>query len=157
MENKIEKERKWLLKRLPRDITPDEEISIIQYYKDGKRYRREVMRGGGVHGRTIYTRIIKTKAALGVNYETNIEEIGFTEFNEHRHNDTNKEISKTRYVYEFKQGKIEIDEFDNLTLIIMEVENVDMEDIINFPLAIEREILMEVTGDTKFDNFNLAE
>lgn len=39
---------------------------------------------------------------------------------------------------------------------MLEVENVEMSDVIEWPAELEALLLMEVTGNDKFDNYNLA-
>jgi CYTH domain-containing protein len=39
----------------------------------------------------------------------------------------------------------------------LEIEGIDIDDAVDFPEWIEKEILMEVTGNPKFTNYELAE
>lgn len=150
----IEIERKWLLKRLP-DLTPIEVMTITQYYKDGYRYRMQQ----SFSKEAKYYKIRKVKDAPGINRELDIEEIDMIEFYRNRTGAMSErhEIVKQRHVYQLNDGlKAEVDVFSNLTLIMMEVELKDIEQELILPDAIHQVILMEVTGNEKFDNFNLA-
>ena len=66
-------------------------------------------------------------------------------------------INKTRTVVKYKGHKFEIDKYNGINIIILEVELNDINDKINFPKYIEKEILYEVTGIKEFSNKKLAE
>lgn len=150
----IEKERKWLLKKLPELNNLLTVINITQYYKDGWRYRMEHEAGKTPE----FIKLKKQKIEKGVNKEVDIEKISQIDFYNNRigSREDRREIIKKRYVLTIEDRKFEIDLFHGLTLIIMEVENISAEEKIIFPEEIEKVLLMEVTGNSKFDNYNLG-
>lgn len=152
--DKIEKERKFLLKRMPQ-IKWDESLSIVQYYINGYRYRAQI---SGDDIRTeIFQRIKKVKTGVGINQEVGIRDMTRAEFaGILKGHPEYRKISKNRYIKNHNGKVFEVDQFANCTLIIVEVEDVEMGDQIEFPPEIQEQILMEVTGNEQFDNFNLA-
>ena len=146
-----EKERKFLLKRLP-SLEPSEQIFILQYYKDGYRYR---MSKPSSSIKNIFEKIKKVKAAKGHNKELEIEEISSETFWVNKSGCIS--ISKRRLVYLYDNKKFEVDDFLDLKLVMLEVEDVELSEKINFPPEIKSVLLLEVTGNDQFDNFNLAE
>jgi len=155
----LERERKFVLRRLPNDIVPTRVYAINQFFKDDIRYRMEVD-DNITGGKPKYVKLKKVKISPGVNDEQGFEVIDYKEF----YNEKNsipkselKEIYKTRYCYEYNGKIFEIDQFGRMNLVMMEVENVDLTDEIKFPPEIEKEILIEVTGNSNFDNFKLAQ
>lgn len=149
----IEKERKFLLKRFP-TLNPDKRINITQYYTEsGNRFRMS-----SVIGEVGITceKIKKIKIGKGINHEVDIEFISLSEFNNNRPFNQQKEISKLRSIYNINGKVFEIDLFKDLQLLILEVEDVDVDEEINFPEEIKKLILLEVTGNENFDNYNLS-
>jgi CYTH domain-containing protein len=146
-------ERKFLLKRFPRLERINTVYQIEQWYhSDGYRYRYQVETPTGD------IQIFKTKKtniSKGVNQE---EEITLTqeEFNELNLSNS-LHINKTRTVIKYRGLKFEIDKYNGINIIILEVELKDINDKINFPKYIEKEILYEVTGIKEFSNKKLAE
>ena len=67
-----------------------------------------------------------------------------------------KRLQKHRYVHKENGLKFEVDEIIGVHLILMEVELGDINQEINFPPDIEKEIIMEVTGMKELSNFALA-
>jgi CYTH domain-containing protein len=148
----VEIERKFILKKLP-DLTPIEIISILQYYKDGFRYRMQQVYGKDPE----YYKIQKIKKSPGVNQEVDVKRIDVQEFYTNRQVNDRREISKKRHVYKISDKlKAEIDVFSNLTLTMMEVEVEVLDQIIPFPKEIQDVMLLEVTGNERFDNYTLA-
>lgn len=150
-----EKERKFLLKRMP-VTNPARSLQILQYYKDGLRYRMTTT--VGAINEVLYEKIRKEKVAPGHNKEINVEVIDSIEFHQHRTGTRldRHEIYKTRHEYLANGKKFEIDVFHDLQLIMMEVEGVEMTDVIPFPDEIRAVMLCEVTGQECFDNYNLG-
>lgn len=150
--NKIEKERKFLLKKLPVFEKYDKIENISQHYADGWRFRSTF----NIAGKEIkYEKLRKQKQSDGVNIELEVEEIDVAHFTygmEH----SDRSITKDRYTVYYKGNKFEMDYFYNMSLVICEVEDVDIDQDIEWPPEIEKQMLMEVTGNPKFDNFNLA-
>ena len=146
----IEKERRWLLKRLP-NINFNEIIPITQFYIDGYRYRASSQISGG----DCYEKIKKVSIGIGHNEEIEIEQISKETFFDLFAN-RERSISKQRFVFFNEKHKFEIDEFENMNLTIMEIEGIELTDIIDFPPEIEKEIIMEITGFKQLNNYNLA-
>jgi CYTH domain-containing protein len=66
-------------------------------------------------------------------------------------------IKKIRTVVKYKGLKFEIDKYEGINIVILEVELDDLEQKINIPKYIEKEILYEVTGIKEFSNKSLAD
>ena len=149
----IEKERKFLLKKFP-NLDPNKRINITQYYTDaGIRYRMSSVIGEvGV----TCQKIKKIKIEKGINHEVDVEEISLSEFNNNRSVNQQREISKLRSIYNLNGKVFEIDLFKDFQILLLEVEDVDMEEEIDFPEEIKKLILLEVTGNENFDNYNLS-
>lgn len=146
-----EKERRWILRKKP-FIEWHKELHITQYYIDGIRYRRTFDIAEGI---LTYEKIKKVSIAPGHNEEIDIEEIS-CEIWEGKEGQAERTISKSRFVYEANGLKFELDEFDFLNLIILEIEGVELEDKIEFPTEIQNEVVFEITGIKEFNNYNLA-
>jgi CYTH domain-containing protein len=146
-------ERKFLLKRFPRLEKINSVYQIEQWYhSDGFRYRKQVEIPSG---NTEIFKTKKTNISKGVNLE---EEVNLTEDELKEVNLTNSLlINKTRTVVKYKNKKFEIDKYSGMNIIILEVELNDLNEKIEFPKYIEREILYEVTGIKEFSNKSLAE
>lgn len=145
-------ERKFLLRRLPRFESVDITYKIDQWYaSDGFRYRYQTDESG--NNVTIF-KTRKTNLSKGVNRE---EETLITK-DEFNNIDLSKvpHVSKKRYVVSYKGKKFEIDRYYESHLILLEVELENLNDEFDFPPYIEKEILMEVTGNEKFNSFNLT-
>jgi CYTH domain-containing protein len=153
----LEIERKFLLKRMPKFLAKDVKVyQIIQIYVEieGKINRFRSMEN--LRDETIsYVHCIKTKISDGV-YEEVEKEIGEWIFDKmikrpHRF------IIKKRTVYLDNCLKWEIDEYDGISLITLEVELEDINQPINIPNIIQKEIIAEVTGKKEFSNYSLSE
>lgn len=155
MSVELEIEKKIILKRLP-NIEYDKKIKITQYYlknKDGiwERYRKSKI--GDI---TEYFRTIKTTLRDGVCME---DEINITK-KEYKKNieKCDRKISKTRYVKNVDDNLFwEIDVFDNISLVMAEIEipNEDYEVI--YPDWIQTNIISDVTKIKGFSNRRMAE
>ena len=145
-------ERKFLLKRFPRLEKINNVFHIEQWYhSDGYRYRKQV------EVPTNEIKIFKTKKtniSKGVNQE---EETILTliEFNELDLSNS-LHINKIRTVIKYEGKKFEIDKYEGMNIVILEVELNDINEKIEFPKYLEREILYEVTGIKEFSNKRLA-
>lgn len=145
---KIEKERKWLLKRLPGKLDVYEYDFIEQIYTDEFRFRKYHRSTGRIE----YEKVIKKKLGIGVNEEEHFP-CSEAEYLAAR----GPKVHKKRYYLKLNDGLLaEIDIFLNAYLMIMEIENVELTDIIDFPDYIKDCILMEVTEFPQFSNKNLA-
>jgi CYTH domain-containing protein len=66
-------------------------------------------------------------------------------------------IKKSRTVVKYKGHKLELDKYDGMNIVILEIELEDLNEEIKLPRYIDREIIYEVTGIKEFSNKNLAE
>ena len=146
-------ERKFLLKRFPKLEKINTVYQIQQWYhSDGFRYRYQVeIPNGDV--KIFKTR--KTNISKGVNQE----EEAILSQNEFNELDLSNSLSvkKIRTVVKYKGHKLEIDKYDGLNIVILEVELEDLNEKIPMPKYIDKEILYEVTGIKEFSNKSLAE
>lgn len=146
-------ERKFLLKRFPRLEKINFVLLIDQWYhSDGFRYRYQVNTSTGI------VEIFKTKKtniSKGVNQE---EETMLTqeEFDELDLSNS-LHVRKTRTVIKYKGHKLEIDRYDGINIVILEIELNDLDEKFLLPKYIDKEILYEVTGIKEFSNKSLAE
>ena len=151
----IETERKWILRNIPKN-DPDKIYRIFQKYSsDGWRYRsqEEISFKNGTG--KIEIEYFKTKKRP-IGFASNIEEeyrISDFDFN---NADKIKSISKLRHVYYQNGLKYEVDVFNDIHLIIMEVEIEEIDQIIEVPSFLGKEIIYEVTGIKEFNNTNLS-
>ena len=146
-------ERKFLLKRFPRLEKINNVYQIEQWYhSDGFRYRKQLEIPTG---ELEIFKTKKTNISKGINQE---EEVTLT-LNEFDELDLSNSlhISKTRTVIKYKGHKFEIDKYNGINIVILEVELNDLEEKIDFPKYIQKEILYEVTGIKEFSNKKLAE
>ena len=146
-------ERKFLLKRFPKLEKINTVYQIQQWYhSDGFRYRYQVeIPNGDV--KIFKTR--KTNISKGVNQEEETI-LSQNEFNELDLNNS-LSVKKIRTVVKYKGHKLEIDKYDGLNIVILEVELEDLNEKIPMPKYIDKEILYEVTGIKEFSNKSLAE
>lgn len=167
--NKIvvdEYERKFLLSRIPPKKVMVDNLgdihrngitkAIKQYYltKDGSRFRII----DNIFG-TDYELIRKKKIENGHNVEiiNNLTKRSIiTLKNLVKDNEYTNSISKFRYEFTYQNNKFCIDDFDNITLAILEVETPSMDSDIKFPKWLEGYIICEVTNLGELSNQNLA-
>lgn len=146
-------ERKFLLKRFPRLEKINTVYQIEQWYHhDGFRYRKQIELPTQ---KVVFFKTKKTNLSKGVNQE---EETSLTweEFDQLDLSNS-LHIKKTRTVIKYKGHKFEIDKYDGINIIILEIELKDLEEKIIIPKYIDKEILYEVTGIKEFSNKKLAE
>ena len=146
-------ERKFLLKRFPRLEKINTILQIEQWYhSDGFRYRYQVeMMTGNVE----IFKTKKTNISKGINQEEETI-LSQSEFNELDLSNS-LYIKKTRTIVKYKGHKLEIDKYDSMNIVILEIELQDLEENILLPKYIEREIIYEVTGIKEFSNKKLSE
>jgi len=146
-------ERKFLLKRFPKLEKINTVYQIQQWYhSDGFRYRYQVeIPNGDV--KIFKTR--KTNISKGVNQEEETI-LSQNEFNELDLSNS-LSVKKIRTVVKYKGHKLEIDKYEGLNIVILEVELEDLNEKIPMPKYIDKEILYEVTGIKEFSNKSLAE
>lgn len=155
---KLEIERKWLLKDMPAFKDAGSCIIIEQYYdRKNKRYREcELTKED--FSKSVFKYFLTRKEELnsGVYNETEIE-ISKTEY-EKAIKKCNKLIRKTRVVYKSSNPelKYEVDYYDNLHLIILEIEFPYENYEFTLPKFIQEKVILEVTNIPEFKNINLA-
>jgi len=147
----IETERKFLMKGLP-NLNYDKIVQIKQDYFIGDGESVSRVRLSSNNNDIIYTYTKKTPISKGSNYEDEYE-IPVDEYYKLLMK-TRKTLNKTRHVYSHNNHKFEIDVFSN-GMIMMEVEMEELGDI-DFPEEIEGYIEREVTGDSRYSNYNLS-
>ena len=146
-------ERKFLLKRFPKLEKINTVYQIQQWYhSDGFRYRYQLEIPNGD------VKIFKTKKT-NISKGVNQEEETILSQNEFNELDLNNSLSvkKIRTVVKYKGHKLEIDKYEGLNIVILEVELEDLDEKIPMPKYIDKEILYEVTGIKEFSNKSLAE
>ena len=134
-------ERKFLLKRFPRLEKINTVYQIEQWYHhDGFRYRKQIELPTQ---KVVFFKTKKTNLSKGVNQE---EETSLTSEEFDQLDLSNSlHIKKTRTVIKYKGHKFEIDKYDGINIIILEIELKDLEEKIIIPKYIDKEILYEVT------------
>lgn len=172
---KPENERRWLMRDIPDlGVEWDAVQFIRQTYipADDKMYRMRTLWDlkGDKHNRdevnfvppTELEFLYKRKTEKGEGEEVHLLLDGANEFLKKATHQT----SKVRYVKELivfingetRMVKVEIDEFDDARVIIMEVELPfeDMKSKIEFPYHLEKEVLVEVTEISGLSSYNLS-
>lgn len=147
---KIEKERKFKLKKLPENINTAAGEKIEQYYlilnetekREGYKSKRIRLKNGIKATLTLKSAGLKERRELE-------KEISIIEYEELK-KEAEKYISKTRYIWSYNNFNVEIDIFNNINLIMAEVESEDTDNF-NAP-----EGWVEVTNDALYQNNNLA-
>jgi len=155
----LEIERKFLMRRVPVELLKKrkhEIINIIQYYFeiDGKwqRFRIASDKKG-----TKYIHTIKKSISPGV-YEEDEKIIDKKTFQKvfSQHINNYRVIEKTRYVIKHQGLKFEIDEYKNLSLVVLEIELPKLSFCFQYPRGLQSEIVYELTGIKQFSNLSLA-
>ena len=158
----LEIERKFLLKRFPKRVIEKYKknlqiLDMVQYYFfiDGVWQRYRVVDSEGKKTKYIHT--IKKSIQPGI-YEENERAIKEKEFLEKRkeYNKNYAVIRKTRYVIKYKGLKFEIDVYNDLSMVVLEVELPDLKHQFEYPDGLFEEIVIEATGMKQFSNFSLA-
>jgi CYTH domain-containing protein len=146
-------ERKFLLKRFPRLDKINTVYQIEQWYHaDGFRYRHQLEISTGEIN---IFKTKKTNISKGINTE---EETRLTPEEFQQIDLVNlPHIKKIRTVVKHKGHKLEIDKYEGMNIVIMEIELGDINEKYSLPKYIEKEIIYEVTGIKEFGNKCLAE
>ncbi len=156
----LEIERKFLLKNVPKFKGKVEKLIIHQIYVEGNggkvtRYRMtEKVNSPIVNPSRIYHMCNKRTISPGVFEE--IESEISKEIFEKMLNKDHRYIIKTRYVHKENGLKWEIDAYHDMKLVILEVELEDINQKIKIPDIIEEQMIVEVTGQRVFSNYNLS-
>ena len=151
----LEIERKFILKRPPKDMLYHQPINIEQYYlprdEDGYtvRIRRKECNG------KVTCILTKKLRVSDMTCEEIERDISFSEFRELQSRAIS-EVSKTRYNYKVGNDVWEIDIFNGIKLILAEIELSDEGDVFEVSSCMDDVIIAEVTGIDGFYNENLA-
>jgi len=159
--SKIEIERKFLLKSLPK-IDPDDSIDIEQLYL----YRNNIWERvrSWKSQKTMEEKFIHT-VKTSISKSANIEDEKFISKDEFETfksecfdpKSQSLQIFKTRHIYPMGKLYWEVDEFHNdYRLIIAEIEIPKKNYKVVIPKYISDLILLEVTGIKQFSNRNLS-
>lgn len=156
MGKQLEIERKFLLKSIP-DFGEEkvDTLLIHQIYvkKNGvvTRYRRS---RSLVSDEVTFVQCNKKRLSAGVfeEIEKPIIESEFLSLCKKKHSF----IIKTRFVYKKNGLKWEIDKYDGICLITLEVELKSINQKIKIPKIISDKIIVEVTGQKEFSNQSLS-
>lgn len=157
--NNLEIERKFLLKRVPKFLAKDiKKYLIHQVYVDidGQvtRFRMtENLRSPD--NETTCVKCVKKPISIGVfeEIEVDVSQNTFDKMTKKPH----RFIIKERLVYSEGGLKWEIDKYDDISLVTLEVELDDINQEIEIPEKIKKEIICEVTGQKSFSNYSLSE
>jgi CYTH domain-containing protein len=158
---KLEIERKFLLKSLPKN-SPEQSVDIEQFYlKNESGIWERARTWFSSNGDKKYIHTIKKNVSKGVNIEDEylMEEDDFLKFRDScfKLNAESRQIKKVRHIY--KDGSLfwEVDEFkDDYQLIIAEIEIPKKTFKLTIPDFIKEVMLLEVTGMKQFNNRNLS-
>lgn len=155
---KIEIERKFLLKKLP-IIAPDDKIIVHQYYlktKNGWERARsyDSLKNGKIYVHTIKTPVDKFS---NIEEEKELTPSEFVSFIKKCEKNNSSFIRKMRYIYEVGDLKWEVDKFIDLSLIIAEIEIPSEDWDLVIPDFIEKIKLLEVTELKQFSNRSLSQ
>jgi CYTH domain-containing protein len=152
----LEIERKFLLKNVPKfNLKKITKLIIHQIYVDvdGRSVRFRMTEDMNASNR-IYHQCEKEVISHGV-FEEIENEVDKSLFDEMLKKD-HSYIIKTRYVHEENGLKWEIDKYHDVRLVTLEVELDDIEQDIVIPEIIEDQMIVEVTGQKVFSNYNLS-
>ncbi len=152
--NNFEIERKFLIKKLPKDINKYPKQKIIQWYLKDKNNKTLRIRKISIKGKNEYFKTIKKWHWL---IRKEIEEkISKESFEKLWKKVSNRYLEKTRYVLPYKKQDIEIDLYQGKLewLITAEIEFTNPIESKKF--IIPKWFDKELTGDKKFGNANLA-
>ncbi len=160
----IEIERKWLLKKVPLFALSYEKWYLSYAYTESNdRYQEAI-----TPRENKYAIVHKTGDGLARKEATT--PITEEDFIEKATDDNTRKIQKVRYMVPHMGGLIEIDDYKNLRLVIMEYEikvgvgNKRLDEIaekfrtkdLKLPKEVEECIITEVTGQKEFANQYLA-
>ena len=157
---KIEIERKYLLKAMPKKA-PDEKITIDQWYWKNKNniWERARTYHSDVNGDT-WIHTIKRSIGKGISMEDE-KSLTLEEYQKFvnqclEKNSESRYISKERWIYKEGNLKWEVDKFKECNLVIAEIEIPKKNYPLNVPDFIASLILLEVTDLKQFSNRSLS-
>lgn len=150
----LEIEHKFLLKRFP-DTKFDNKLEIVQFYCESPKVR--IRRTFDFETEKVsYVQTIKTPHESGIGYYEKEKKLTRKRFFE-LYQIAYLTISKTRYLKKFGKLKWEIDVYDNMKLIVAELEVPKVGYKFNIPPYISKVLIDDVTKNKAFTNKSLAE
>lgn len=154
--NNLEIERKFLLKKVPDFKLGISKLYIHQIYVDvnGVITRFRMTEKLGMDEDRKYIQCNKKLIFPGV-FEEIEKEITKEVFRDMCHKE-HSYIVKIRYIYEQDGLKWEVDEYSDVALVTLEVELDDINQEIKIPEIIQKELIIEVTGQKEFSNQSLS-
>jgi|AntRauTorckE6833_2_1112554.scaffolds.fasta_scaffold06085_3 CYTH domain-containing protein len=155
MSLELEIERKIILKRLP-DIGYDDIIKIDQYYFKNENNEWERYRKSKIGDKIQYFKTIKKGLREGVCMEDE-SNISKKEFKKNVKK-CDRKISKTRHIKKVENDLFwEVDVFNDMTLIMAEIEIPSEDYEVTYPQWIEDNIISDVTNIREFSNRRMSE
>lgn len=157
MKENRERERRYLLKRLPSSVEFHDILDIVQYYIkiDDITWRLRLSFSLIHEGQPEIEFLHKVFNGIG-DFTEVIKEIDESEVPE-LIKKAHKVLKKTRFVHKVGDLKFEIDQPNNIDITFLEVELNDLNQEFEIPEAIKKVIIMEVTGIKELSNASLAE
>lgn len=148
-------ERKYLLKKVPSNVKWNFIYEIKQYYVSDYRIRIQT---NTETGETKWYYNQKTATDDPMVYKEVDREITYDDFWKYISNRESKIIHKTRYVKYFGDDglKVEVDDFQEMKLVIAEVEIPSVDFQFELPKYIKNDLILEVTRYAEFKNRRLA-
>lgn len=164
----LEIERRFLLAKMP-NLSRQKEVKkyyILQTYIQTEnhnqvyRLRWELEKKAGQESKVLCYRTTKEEVSHGITKECEVV-ISINEYFEEirgakKNNKIIGNVSKNRTKVKTEQGFWEIDEFEELSLIIAEIELDKLDDLKKLPYFIEKNKIMEITGIREFSNYSLS-
>lgn len=142
----LKKYRNFLLKRKPYGAAVYT-LSIEEFYENNYRYRK-ISKSGNI----TFERAIIKNVDTGVDQIIEDVNVSYLEFMEGKIGKgiDRGETLRTRYCYQMEPYPIFIDVYMSLSIITMEVENVEIKEELKFDKAILDTLLLEVTEMDQF-------
>lgn len=157
----IEIERKYLLRQMPKEVLEGsfrtEECDIYYRPKGDLWIRATVVNSDDKEKQErdrVYIETIKKHISPGT-CEEHERYLSEAELNRHIELSTTY-IKKTRYFFRSGSDIWEVDDFENLKLVMAELEVNSLNDMVEVPKCIVDDLLVEVTGDKAFSNQSMA-
>jgi CYTH domain-containing protein len=163
MPKNLEIEKRYLLKKLPNILDTkllkhgyDEVHYIDQHYGKSGRFRRSEIYLPNKPILYKYVKTIKKAISRGVNSEIE-NDLTAHEF-ENEIVKCNRIIRKVRWIKKVGKYKWEIDVFKDINMVIAEVEVKTKKELktVSVPKFIKEQLLIDITGDKIFSNYNLS-
>jgi CYTH domain-containing protein len=153
---KLERERRWLLRKMP-SVAYFNVLEITQHYMQNASENYRLRRTKDTHtGKVTYHYTKKRKIGRGLSSEIE-REITEKSYRLRMYRSSKiSSIRKRRHLYKTDDHVFEIDKFEDVRLIIMEIEFPTEETFVLMPKRIKSEVILEVTDIPEFSNFALS-